>query len=155
MNRTRFQVSRFVGVLALSAAMLTSLLPAQTSRDNTLTVRIIHARNAKGTIRVALFRSAEGFPGDSSKAYRLQNAQIDPQTLSSQAVFAGLPPGVYAAAVFHDENMNGKLDKNLIGIPKEGYGASNNPERRMRPPSFEETSFPLKTDQSCDIRLIY
>jgi uncharacterized protein (DUF2141 family) len=62
---------------------------------------------------------------------------------------------VYAAAVFHDENMNGKFDKNIIGIPKEGYGASNNPERRMRPPSFEETSFSLKTDQSCDIRLIY
>ena len=40
--------------------------------------------------------------------------------------FNDIPPGTYAIAVFHDENANGKLDKNFLGIPCEGYGASNN-----------------------------
>jgi uncharacterized protein (DUF2141 family) len=33
-----------------------------------------------------------------------------------------IKPGKYAIAVIHDENCNGKLDTNMFGIPKEGYG---------------------------------
>jgi uncharacterized protein (DUF2141 family) len=155
MRRTWVHVSRPVAVAVLLLMALTPLLSPQLSDEATLTVRIVNVRNAKGKIRVALFRSAEGFPADSSKALRTQAAQIDPQTLSSQAVFPAIPHGLYAVAVFDDENLNKKLDKNLIGIPKEGYGASNNPKRRMAPPSFEEASFSLKADQSVEIRLIY
>jgi uncharacterized protein (DUF2141 family) len=147
--------TRFLAVLALVMAALLSRLPAQTSTNATLTVRVIGARNAKGKIRVALFRSAEGFPGDASKAFRLENAPIDAHTLSSQVVFAGVPSGPYAVSVFHDENMNEKLDKNLMGIPKEGYGASNNPGRKMRAPTFEEARLSHQTDQSLEIKLIY
>jgi len=39
--------------------------------------------------------------------------------------FEDIPPGTYALVVIHDENMNGKLDTNWVGIPKEGYGFSN------------------------------
>ena len=53
-----------------------------------------------------------------------------------------LPPGQYSAMVIHDENDNGKLDSNIIGIPTEAYGFSNNP-RVMRKPSFDETRFEL------------
>jgi uncharacterized protein (DUF2141 family) len=147
--------TRFITVLALVVAALISRLPAQTSTNATLTIRVVGARNTKGKIRVALFRSAEGFPGDASKAFRLENAPIDPQTLSSQIVLAGVPAGEYAVSVFHDENMNEKLDKNLMGIPKEGYGASNNPGRKMRAPTFEEARFSHLTDQSLEIKLIY
>jgi uncharacterized protein (DUF2141 family) len=90
---------------------------------------------------VALFQNAEGFPADASKALRTQPAAIDPQTLSAQVVFTGIPQGVFAVMVFHDENRNGKLDKNFVGIPKEGYGASNNPAKKMRPPNFDEAKF--------------
>jgi uncharacterized protein (DUF2141 family) len=147
--------TRFLAVLALVVATFLSRLPAQTSTNATLTVRVIGVRNAKGKIRVALFRSDEGFPGDASKAFRLQNAPIDPQTLTSQIVLADLPAGEYAVSVFHDENLNEKLDKNLIGIPKEGYGASNNPERKMRAPTFEEACFSHLKDQLLEIKLIY
>ena len=49
-------------------------------------------------------------------------------------MFTDLPAGVYAVSVFHDENMNQKLDKNFVGVPKEEYGASNNrgSERKKR-----------------------
>ena len=147
--------TRFLAILTLVVATLISRIPAHPSTNATLTVRVIGARNAKGKIRVALFRSAEGFPGDASKAFRLENAPIDPQTLSSQMVLADLPAGQYALSVFHDENLNEMLDKNLMGIPKEGYGASNNPGRKMRAPTFEEARLSHQTDQSLEIKLIY
>jgi uncharacterized protein (DUF2141 family) len=52
--------------------------------------------------------------------------------------------------------MNGKLDKNFVGAPKEGYGASNNPRKRMGPPPFDEARFSLNQPQQLiEIKLIY
>ncbi len=71
-------------------------------------------------------------------------------------MFADLPAGVYAVSVFHDENMTQKLDKNFVGVPKEGYGASNNPKKKMGPPNFGETKFQLRgTEQFLEIKLMY
>jgi uncharacterized protein (DUF2141 family) len=71
-------------------------------------------------------------------------------------VFADLPAGFYAVSVFHDENMNEKLDKNFMGVPKEGYGASNNPKKKMGPPNFDEAKFQSGVaDQSVEIMLMY
>lgn len=55
--------------------------------------------------------------------------------------FEDIPPGTYAMAVVHDENMNGKLDANWIGVPTEGYGFSNNAKALLGPPSFSAASF--------------
>jgi uncharacterized protein (DUF2141 family) len=145
----------FASVVMLLSLVFSPALSAQTLHTGTLTVRVVNARNASGEIRVALFKDGQGFPGDASKAFRTQGAQIDPQTMSAQVVFTGIPQGVYAVSVFHDENGNGKLDKNLVGIPKEGYGASNNPPKKMRPPTFDEAKFSLGTQQSLEIRLIH
>jgi uncharacterized protein (DUF2141 family) len=52
--------------------------------------------------------------------------------------------------------MNGKMDSNEMGIPIEGYGASNNPERRMGPPDPSEAKFTLNQPTSTiEIKLIY
>jgi uncharacterized protein (DUF2141 family) len=55
--------------------------------------------------------------------------------------FEGIPPGTYALVVLHDENMNGKVDTNWIGIPKEGYGFSNDAKASFSAPSFQDASF--------------
>jgi uncharacterized protein (DUF2141 family) len=139
-------IRRWLGASDLSAALLTleaALWPsaaAQSAGTVTLTVHVTGARNAKGKIRAALFERANGFPNDASQAIQAQAADIDPHTLRAQIVFTGLHEGVYAVSVFRDENMNQKLDKNFMGIPKEGYGASDNPKKKMSPPSFEETN---------------
>ena len=138
------------------AAGLSAPLEAQTTGTANLTVRVTGARNAKGKIRLALFRDGKGFPNDASQAVHTQAADIDPQSSRALVVFAELPTGVYAVSVFHDENMNEKLDKNFMGVPKEGYGASNNPKKKMGPPNFDETKFQLgRADQSVEIRLMY
>jgi uncharacterized protein (DUF2141 family) len=142
-------------MLATLILALSTPLPARTGTA-TLTIRVKGARNSKGRIALALFQSEAGFPGDSSKAIRTVQADIDAQTQSAQFVLEGIPYGVYAVSVFHDENINGKLDKNFVGAPKEGYGASNNPRKRMGPPPFDEAKFSLNQQgQSIEIKLIY
>ena len=59
------------------------------------------------------------------------------------ALMTDLPPGVYAVAVYEDLNSNLKLDHNLIGIPREPVGVSNNPPARFGLPHFDECSFRL------------
>jgi uncharacterized protein (DUF2141 family) len=55
--------------------------------------------------------------------------------------FSDIKPGKYAIAVIHDENCNGKLDTNMFGIPKEGYGFSSGAEVAMSAPSFSDAVF--------------
>ena len=56
---------------------------------------------------------------------------------------ADLPPGEYGASVLHDENRNGKMDKNFAGIPLEGYGVTNNPKPPLRAATYKEATFTL------------
>lgn len=55
--------------------------------------------------------------------------------------FLDIPPGTYALAVVHDENMDGKLNTNFLGVPTEGYGFSSGAKASMSAPSFEAASF--------------
>lgn len=159
MNRINLRNSRSVVLAALLFLLLWApfrLLSAQTAETATLTVRVTGARNAKGKIGVTLFQSAQGFPDDTSKAFRQQSVEIDAKTMSAQLTFKDLPQGTYAVSVLHDENGNGKMDKNFVGIPKEGYGASNNPKKKRRAPTFDEAKFSLNSsEQTVEITLIY
>jgi uncharacterized protein (DUF2141 family) len=55
--------------------------------------------------------------------------------------FEDIPPGTYAIVVIHDENMNGKLDTNVLGIPTEGYGFSRDAKAPLGVPTFSAASF--------------
>ena len=71
-------------------------------------------------------------------------------------IINNIKPGKYSFKYFHDKNNNKKLDTNWIGIPKEGYGFSNNANGMFGPPDFEETIFEIKQDSSltCNIHYI-
>ena len=158
----RKKVAPFVGTLlvwfgfGLVASAALELSPQDEPAKGVLTIKVVGARNAKGKIGVALFQAPEGFPDRASAAFRSEQADIDRQTMSAEVVFRDVPQGVYAVSVLHDENMNGKLDKGLFGIPQEGYGASNNPGKKMRAPQFDEAKFSLSgQEQTIQIKLIY
>ena len=55
--------------------------------------------------------------------------------------FEGLESGMYAVSLFHDENDNGKLDANFMGIPREPYAFSNNAKGFFGPPTFQDCQF--------------
>ena len=57
--------------------------------------------------------------------------------------FKNIPKGVYAISLFHDENDNGTMDTNFVGIPKEAYGCSNNAKGFMGPPKWQDAKFEI------------
>jgi uncharacterized protein (DUF2141 family) len=70
-------------------------------------------------------------------------------------VFKDLPDGQYAVRFIHDENSNEKLDTNFIGIPKEGFGFSNDAFGRFGPKDFEEWLFPVAGDTKISLSTRY
>ena len=131
------------GLAALLATDSTNTPPTPAGRLATLTVRVTGFRNGKGIAQISLFRDARGFPDHAELAFRTNSAVIT----NGQAVvdFVDTPFGDYAIGVLHDENGNGRMDTNWLGIPLEGYGASNNPRSRTGAPSFNAALFRLDT----------
>lgn len=67
----------------------------------------------------------------------------------------GLQPGKYSFKYFHDENSNRQMDTYWVGVPKEGFGFSNNAMGKFGPPAFPETLFELKKDTTIVCTPIY
>jgi uncharacterized protein (DUF2141 family) len=131
-------------------ASLPALVFAQ-SPTSVIHVKILNIRNSTGTIACALFGSPEGFPKDFLQ-FATNIMIIKIRETQASCYFVDIPPGKYAMAVIHDENMNGKLDTNWIGVPKEGFGFSNNAEALLSAPSFSAASF-LYDGQNIDMTM--
>lgn len=108
-------------------------------KENSLTINITNLHNNNGHVLLSLFKDGKGFPDDADKAYRKVKLSIANKT--SSVSFPGLPSGTYAIAILHDENDDQKMNTNMLGIPKEGYGFSNNAMGLFGPPSFSKASF--------------
>jgi uncharacterized protein (DUF2141 family) len=118
---------------------------AQIQSTGNIEIRITDLRNTKGKVNVNLFNGSEGFPDDPMKSFGWRTVKIIPDTVV--IVFEDLPYGDYAVSVLHDENSNGKMEKNFFGIPKEGFAFSNNIKPRMMSPSFSDAKISLKEKQ--------
>ena len=122
--------------------------------SGTLVVTIQGFRSAVGHARVAVFNRGAGFPDDESTAYRAVVTGISDG--QAEVHFDDLPPADYAVSMYHDANDDAKLNKGLFGIPKEGYGVSNNVVHAMRAPKFEEARFRLdSTSHTVTINVHY
>jgi uncharacterized protein (DUF2141 family) len=118
-------------------------------------VTILGVRNSTGAVACALFESPEGFPIEFLRfATRIMVMKV--RDTRARCDFAEIAPGTYALAVIHDENLNGKLDANRLGMPTEGYGFSNDARAALGPPSFSAASFPYDgRNLALTIRLNY
>jgi uncharacterized protein (DUF2141 family) len=120
---------KIYNTLLLTASLcLTSSIAAQT-----LTVEITGIKNDQGKILLQLFDSNENY--QSNKAYSAN--MIKAKKGVASVTFNDLVAGEYAIRYFHDENDNGQLEKNLFGMPVEGYGFSNNAKADFGPVAFD------------------
>jgi uncharacterized protein (DUF2141 family) len=119
-----------------------------------LVVQITGFRNSKGLLGAELFTSSNGWPEDVDKSFRHDHFPI--QGDHATARFDHIPAGKYGLVVLHDENENRKLDRNLLGIPKEGFGFANNPHVFLSAPPIEKATIPVTCPTTTtEIRLIY
>ena len=110
-----------------------------------LRIGVEGVRNDTGKLMVALHVAKESvkFPdGSGAVAAQWRTAKEGAMWF----VFPDLVPGRYAVAVFHDENDNGELDRNFIGIPVEGYGFSRDARGFAGPPGFDAAAIEIAGD---------
>ncbi|MDX2052710.1 MAG: DUF2141 domain-containing protein [Polyangiaceae bacterium] len=147
-------------LLALTFATMSSALfvsgawgtgPAKKPRGDSEISVSVSPRNRKGALACALYASPKGFPGAIGSARATERKAIPAGEV--RCTFAGLPKGTYAVAVVHDENGNGKLDTNFLGMPTEGWGTTNNVKPLMSAPTFEDSKVKLPEHKRLALRV--
>jgi uncharacterized protein (DUF2141 family) len=103
----------------------------------------------RGTLFWSVFDSEEDYRAD-ARAVVAARSRVTGGTI--RVTLHDLPPGEYAVKLFHDANDNGEMDSNMLGIPIEGYGFSNN-AGRFGPASFEDARISVTSDTQIKIRL--
>lgn len=109
------------------------------AQNDGIRIDITRLRDNSGHVLISLFKDGNGYPDNGDKAIR--KAKVSIKDKAAWVVFTGLTPGNYAVAILHDENDDQQMNKTLLGLPKEGYGFSNNVMGAFGPPSFSRASF--------------
>ncbi len=120
-----------------------------------LVIKVSNIKELKGEMKIALYNNKSDFDKQENP---IATAQIPVDKNVIEVRFDNTPPSKdYAIAVHHDVNMNGKIDTNLLGIPKEGFCFSNNAMGSFGPPTYEDCKFEIKpgTFVTQDLRLIF
>ncbi|RFP19407.1 MULTISPECIES: DUF2141 domain-containing protein [unclassified Duganella] len=127
--------STSLAAVVLSIISTLALMPAFAAD---LKISVTGVSSADGQIMVALYNSAETYLG---KPFRAAAAPAVAGAM--QIEFKDLPAGDYAFSLYHDANANGKMDRNLIGMPTEDYAFSNNAMGKRGAPEYAAARFTL------------
>jgi uncharacterized protein (DUF2141 family) len=167
-KRARFGIKRGTGLnvtpalasapLRIAAVMMMAAVvgaPAAarggaTATAGTLRVEVGNVRTAQGRVHIYVCTEAQFLKSCPVKAEAPARAGMTVVTVS------GLPAGRYAVQAFLDENGNGKLDRALFGVPKEGVGFSNDARIKLAPPKWSDAMFDATgADQTIKFSLRY
>lgn len=114
-------------------------------------INVIGIKEAKGNIMIGIYNSPVNFTKVGSEI-KCIIVPADSETVS--VTITDLEEGEYAFTVLHDKNANGKCDYNLLGIPKESIGFSNNVKPKLKVPSFNDVKVNVKDNIVLDIKLL-
>ena len=143
-NQYRYPASVLITTLVGVMFLLASSAYAQDARradkgSGSIRVIVDGFKNDRGFAKIGLCNSRESFKNSEELAILFKTTRI--VSGKSEHVFPGVPFGIYAVSVYHDENGNGRLDKGLFGKPLELYGFSNNARGVMSRPEYEKAAF--------------
>jgi uncharacterized protein (DUF2141 family) len=125
-------------MMIASPHSLSAAQPATEAASCSLRIDVDGLRNSTGVVGALLFSSADGWPEDVNKSVRSGVSPIAKGERGVTITIDGVSQGNYGLVVLHDENKNMKLDRNLFGWPKEGFGFANNPRVGLGPPPFKQ-----------------
>lgn len=132
----------------LFIGILLSVVSLGFAQNSNLTVNVSSLKNNTGVLTAELYNTKENFL---KKAYKVSSTEI--KSNSASVTFTGIPKGEYTVLVYHDANKNGKLDKYLIGMPKEAVACSNNAKGFMGPPKYDDAKFIINSDSKINITM--
>jgi uncharacterized protein (DUF2141 family) len=146
-----------LSILLAASAVLSALAatgPSAHAADG-ISVVVKGMRNNKGRLGCTLFKGPDGFPENKKKQF--EGMWAPKRDHEGVCDFNGVPAGEYAVAVLDDENMNGKMDFNFIGLPTKGYGFSNDAKATLSAPSFKAAAFHYsgRGELSVPINIVY
>ena len=140
-----------LNTLALAFSLLSLAGTAASAADLSITVKDVH--NSTGTVYLVVY--------DETNFGKPQLAKVKQKAPAAKGditiVFHDLPAGRYAVSSYQDENGNGKLDTNSLGVPTEGFGFSNDAQPAGGPPKFNQAAFDFdgKANKSISFSLNY
>ncbi|MBQ0768804.1 MAG: DUF2141 domain-containing protein [Bizionia sp.] len=115
-----------------------------------LSLTISNIESLNGTIEIGVFNTSDNYLKEGAA---FKNYSVDVTKETETIVIKDLPKGEYAISMYHDDNSDGKCNKNFIGIPKEAFGFSNNVIPKFSAPSYEDCKFVLNESTSMVIKL--
>lgn len=134
----------------IALALIASFVVNNIANAACINIKITNIKNSNGVLRVGIINKAEDFPYDA-----FTGKKVPIKGNSVEVKFTGIAPGEYAISVHHDENCNDKLDKNVLGVPLEGYCFSNNVKALVTPPKFKYVKFTLDKSFSQTLKMMY
>jgi uncharacterized protein (DUF2141 family) len=135
--------SNAVAILLLAASFTDSLYAAD------IKLSVDNITDTSGTLLWSMYGSKETYDSESGPLFAGRSRVVG-GTLD--VTFHNMPSGSYAIKLFHDANDNGEMDKNIVGLPQEGYGFSNN-VGSFGPASFSDAKVDVKQNTQISIRL--
>ena len=140
-----------LALVAIAFGVATPLLAQDSGAP--IVVRVVGFPDQRGRCACALYNKQQGFPSDRSQVYRNAQGSIGSDNTAT-CEFKNVPSGTYAIALFHDAFMTGQMKKNLLGIPQEGYGFSNDAKpHTLSAPSFQECAFQHTASQPTNLTI--
>lgn len=133
-------------IFTLLALVVTSSLLAQENSFD-LVIKVENIGSQGGKVRIALYDSEDKFLDE-----QIKGAAVDASMGSVLHKFTNLRPGTYAISLFHDEDGDGKLNSNFMGIPSEPYAFPNNAKGMFGPPDFDTCKFEMTGTKEITIR---
>ena len=135
-------------LIAVAGGLLAVMWTHAVSAD-TLTIVVTNVQSSTGTVMVQVLASEEQFKGEGQVAAFAEAAVEGEMRFQT----ANLPKGEYAFRVMHDENDNGRLDSNFVGMPKEPWAFSNNAMGNFGPAKWKDAKFVLDGETTQTIKL--
>jgi len=130
-----------------------TLFAQETSQDSVTTgnlnVIVEGLKNDHGIIWIGLYNSSDSW---NDKQEKFKSALLEVKNHEAEWLIENIPFGEYAVKLYHDENEDGQMNTNFIGMPKESYGFSNNVMGKFSPPKFEKAKF-LFDSKNLSIRI--
>jgi len=153
-SAVRLLVWSLVAVIAACTGGQSAMKAAATRPQGEGSVEIVveGVSSDRGIVYGSVYLAPEGFPNDKNLAYTYAEVSADSASNGSLRLnFPSIPAGWFVIAVLHDKNGDEELSMNSLGIPKEKYGFSQNPESIFGPPDFDDAAIYLESGEAKQI----